>query len=243
MRRVILPALILRAGVAYGAIEHIPIKSNLVLNPGHAYTISLQATEATEIGWKAVQPKPCTTKCVQATDLTGGISYSIATALGASMKYTPAAGTISVEYKNVSTEPVTINVYRVKRTCESEACKFFDPNDKGRWLVFKIDEFTSISTSSDGSYSVISGVATSGRQFRFKAVWWTEDKNAIGVNCSPFVKGYLDRHTPKDQYRPYVISGRAVGPAGDDTAIVLKSVDTCAPKAPNFGAPDSAIFK
>jgi hypothetical protein len=71
-------------------------------------------------------------------------------------------------------------------------------------------------------------------------VWWTDDKNALMVNCSPFVTRYLENHTPKEQYRPYVISGHAIGEAAN---IVLKSVDTCAPKAPNFGAPDKNVFR
>jgi hypothetical protein len=240
MRFSMLALLILRAATAHGAVVHIPIHSGLVLQAGEAYTITVQATEPMEIGWLAVQPKPCTTDCVQATDVTGGINYTIATALGAARTYEPVGGKIVVEYKNLSREPVTINVYRVKRTCEAEACRFLDDTKKGRWLVFKVGEFTSITTSKDGSYSVISGVTIAGRPFTFKAAWWTDDKAALVVNCSPFVKKYLDNHTPSEQYRPYIISGQAFG---EGAGIVLKSVDTCAPKAPNFGVPEKNVFK
>ncbi|MBI2679470.1 MAG: hypothetical protein HYX25_00510 [Candidatus Solibacter usitatus] len=202
--------------------------------------MTIDASEATEIGWKAVQSPPCTTNCVQATELTGGIHEAIATSLGATQKYTPVSGKISVEYKNVSSQPVTINVYRVDRTCDAEACKFLDEGQTSRWLVYKVDEFKTIATSKDGSYSIISGVAVSGRPFSFKAVWWTDDKTALMVNCSPFVKKYLDNHTPKEQYRPYIISGQAIG-EGDN--IVLRSIDTCAPRAPNFGVPEKNVFK
>jgi hypothetical protein len=240
MRLSTLPVVLLWAGVAHAAVVHVPIKSGLALKPGEAYTITVDATEQTEIGWRAVQERRCTTNCVQATDVTGGINYSIATPLGASMKYKPVSGKISIEYKNVSTETVKIDVYKVERTCEAEACTFLDPSQRGRWLVFKVDQFKSIATSKDGSYSVISGVTTAGRPFSLRAVWWTDDKAALAVNCSPFVKRYLDNHTPKEQYRPYIISGQAVG---DATNIVLKSVDTCAPKAPNFGVPDANVFR
>jgi hypothetical protein len=233
-------ALVLWAGAAHGAVVHVPIKLSLALKQAEAYTITVEATEPTEIGWQAVQTKRCTTNCVQATDVTGGINYTIATPLGGSMKYTPASGKISIEYKNVSSDPVIINVYRVRRTCEAEACKFLDESQKGRWLVFKVDEFTSIATSKDGSYSVITGVAMTGRAFTFRAVWWTDEKTALMVNCATFVTRYVDNHTPKEQYRPYVISGQATGEAAN---IVLKSIDTCAPKAPNFGAPDQSVFK
>jgi hypothetical protein len=240
--RVSLPLLLVFwAGTAQGAVTHVPLKSSLVLKPDQAFTLTVEATEPTEIGWQAVQAKRCTTDCVQATELTPSGKNTIATALGASRKYTPAAGKISIEYKNLSAEPVTINVYRIHRVCDAEACTFLDESQKSRWLVFKVDEFKSITTSKDGSYSVISGVAQSGRAFSFKAVWWTDDKAAMLVNCSPSVSTYLDTHAPKDQYRPYVISGQAIGEAANN--IVLKSIDTCAPKAPNFGVPDKNVFK
>ena len=141
MRLSILLLSLVWVGAAHAAVEHVPITSNVNLKPGEAQAITVEATGPTEIGWRAVQAKPCTTDCVQATDVTGGISYTIATRLGASMKYTPAAGKITIEYRNVSGEPVTINVYRVHRTCEAEACSFLDQGQKGRWLVFKVDEF------------------------------------------------------------------------------------------------------
>ena len=240
MRCPMLLFLLLWAAVAHAAVMHVPVKSGVVLKPGQAYTITVESTEPVEIGWLAVQARRCTTNCVQATELTSGIHYSIATPLGASRKYQPVSGKVSVEYKNTSTQPVTINIYRVKRTCEAEACKFLAPGQKGRWLVFKVDEFRSIATSNDGSYSVVSGVAESGRPFRFRAVWWTEEKSAFAVNCSPFIKKFLDNHTPRDQYRPYVISGQAVG---EPANIVLTSIDTCAPKAAHFGVPENNVFK
>jgi hypothetical protein len=228
------------AGAAHAAVEHVPIKSNVELRPGEVHTITCEATQPMEIGWQAVQAKPCTTNCVQATDVTGGINYTIATPLGASRNYTPASGKITVEYKNVSSEPVTINIYRVEQTCEAEACKFLDESQKGRWLVFKVDEFKSIETSKDESYTVISAVVISGKPLSFRAVWWTDDKKNRLVNYALFVKRYLDKRTPKEDYRPYVISGQAVGGPAN---IVLKSVDPCAPKAVHFGVPEANVFR
>jgi hypothetical protein len=243
MRLSILPLILLWAGVADGAVVHVPIKSGRVLKSGETYTVTIEATKPVEIGWDAVQAKRCTTNCVQATDVsdvTGHTQYRIATPTGASKEYAPVSGKISVEYKNVSGEPVTSNVYRVRRTCEAAACKFLDERQKGRWLVFKVDEFKTIATSRDGSYSVISGITSAGKPFSFKAVWWTDQKAAAMINCAPFVKRYLDNHTRKEEYRPYIISGQAVSDSPD---IVLKSVDTCAPRAPNFGVPDQNVFK
>ena len=240
MRRPMLLLLVFCAGIAQAKVTHIPIQSAVVLKPGEAHTITVQASQPVEIGWLAVQAKPCTTNCVQATQLTNGIKYSIATPLGAAKKYQPESSKISIEYKNVSSEPVTINIYRVQRVCDAEACKFLNPDQKGRWLVFKVDEFRSISTSKDGSYSLVSGVAESGRPFRFRAVWWTDEKTPFTFNCASFIKRYLDNHTPKEQYRPYIISGHATG---EPAKIVLTSVDTCVPKAPHYGVPEANVFK
>jgi hypothetical protein len=52
-------------------------------------------------------------------------------------------------------------------------------------------------------------------------------------------KRYLDQHTPKERYSPYVISGQAVGLA----PIVLRSIDTCAPRAARFGVPEENVFR
>jgi len=240
MRPSILPLLLVWSGVAHAAVVHEPIKSAVELMPNEDVTITVDAAEQTEIGWQTLQAKRCTTNCVKATNLTDAVSTSVATPIGASLKYKPVAGKIRIEYKNVSNDPVTIDIYRVKRTCEAEACRFFNYGDKGRWLVFKVDEFKSITTSSDESFSQIAGVAQSGRSFKARMVWWTEEKKAIGVNCAPFVKRYLDNKTPKEQYSPYVISGYMVK---ETPEIVLISIDTCAPRAPKFGVPEENVFK
>ena len=228
------------SGMAHATVVHVPLKSGVALKPGEAYTVNVEAAGSMEIGWKAVQAKPCTTSCVQATQLMAGVTYSIATPLGAAKKYRPESGKIVIEYKNVSDEPVTIDVYRVERTCDAEACRFLDESQKSRWQVFLVDEFKGIETSKDGSYSVITGVVMSGRPFRFRAVWWTDNKTGLMVNCAPFVKRYLENHTPKEQYRPYVISGQALDATGE---IVLKSVDSCAPKAWKFGVPQENVYR
>jgi hypothetical protein len=240
MRRSILPIVIFWSSVAHAAVVHTPIKSAVPLMPNQAVTVTIEAAEPVEIGWLTLQAKRCTTNCVEATDLTSTIHTSVATPIGGSLKYKPVAGKITVEYKNVSNDPVTIDIYRVKRTCEAEACKFFNYGDKGRWLVFKVAEFKSITTSSDESYSVITGVVESGRSFRIKVVWWTEDRNALAVKCAPFVKRYLDNKTQKEQYSPYVIDGHMVK---ETPEIVLISIGSCAPKASKYGVPEENVFK
>ena len=228
----------LLAALGNAAVIRVPIQSGLVLQPDESRTLTVESGDLVEIGWQTVNH--CDADCIQMTDMTrrNGLPFRAAnSALG---KYTPVDGKVSVEYKNISRETVTLDIYRLKRTCDAEACKFLDPNEKGKWLVFKIDEFKGIATSKDRSYSTVSGVATSGRLFTIRVIWWTDDKNTIGSNCAIFIKRYLDSHTPKEQYRPYILSGQEVG-QGDP--LTLKSIDTCVPKAPNFGVPEKNVFR
>jgi hypothetical protein len=239
MIRSIVCLMIVCTGTVYGAVKHLPVRSGVVLKPGEAYTAQVASTKIVEIGWTAVQAKRCSVDCVQMTVLSGTWHQPFAASLGAEGKYTPTDGKLVVEYKNVSQQPVTIDVFRVERTCDAEACKLFDPSKKGSLLVFKIDEFKSITNSADGSYSVISGVVESGRAFRIHAVWWTDEKGGF-QGCPRFIKGYVDNHTPKEKYRPYILSGVNVGDANN---IVLKSIDDCVPSAPHFGVMEKDVFK
>jgi hypothetical protein len=231
--------MIVCTGTVYGAVKHVPIRSGVVLKPGEAYTAQVESAKLVEIGWTAVQAKRCTMDCMQMTLMSGTYHQPFAAPLGAEGKYTPTDGKIVVEYKNVSQEPVTIDVFRVERSCDAEACKLFSSSQKGRWLVFKVAEFKSITNSTDGSYSAISGVVESGRTFRIRVVWWTDEKGGF-QGCPRFIKGYVDNHTPKERYSPYVISGQAIG---DGNGIVLKSIDSCVPSAAHFGVPEQNVFK
>ena len=233
MRNLILTAFVVLAVAAYGVVTHAPIKSKVELKPGQAYTVTIASSAPLEIGWTAVQAKSCTMNCVQATDLNPASHVSLATSIGESFLYQPLNGKVAAEFKNVSTQPVTIEIYRVTRTCEAEACKFIDKSAKGRSLTFKIKEFKSITTSKDGSYSTISAVAMSGRPFTLRAIWWTEDPKGFRFSCEKWIKGWLDTRAPPDRYSPYVFDGEVIG---DDNHLVLQHVDSCVPHAPNFGA-------
>ena len=239
MRVTLLTALVFLTAGSQAAVVNVPLKPGVVLNPGQAYTLTIDASSPTEIGWRAVQARRCTTNCIQMTLLTTPSLPPFSAALGAQGNYTPVGGKISVEYKNVSTQPVTIDIFRITRTCGAEACRFIDPAVKGRWLVYKIAAFKSIVTSQDGSYSTISGTTLGGRPFTVRAVWWTDDKTAMR-HCATFIQRDLDTHVPAEKYRPYILSGQATG---EGNSIVLKSIDDCVPNAPNFGVPDANVFK
>ncbi|HEY1578039.1 MAG TPA: hypothetical protein VGF82_13295 [Terracidiphilus sp.] len=232
--------LVIASGVAHATVRHVPIKSGAALKPGEVYTARLNSTDPVEIGWTAVHP--CKTNCIEATQVVGNSHFGFATAIGGSKSYEAAAGKIAVEYKNISAEPVTIDVYRIIRICDAESCKFLDNTKKGHTLVFKVDQFKSITTSKDESYSVIAGVAQSGRPFRFYAIWFTDDKTFMNLEkgCTTWIKRYIDNHTPKEQYSPYIIAGQNVG---DERNIVLRSIDDCVGRADHFGVDEKNVFK
>jgi len=239
--RLIPVLLIALVTAAHAAVRHIPIKSGVVLNPGETYIAQIDSSAPAEIAWTVNQAKPCASNCIEATELTRDTHFGFATAIGGSKEYPPVSGKIAVQYKNISQQPVTFDVYRIERICDAEACKFFDNTKKGHTQVFKIDEFKSITTSSDGSYSLISGIAMSGRPFRLRTIWWSDDKNVMRLSCAVWIKRYVDNHASKEQYRPYVMSGIEVG---DGDNLVLKSVDDCVPKAPHFGVlSEDEVFK
>ena len=96
-----------------------------------------------------------------------------------------------------------------------------------------------VAHSKDESYSVISGKTITGKPFRFRAIWWTDDKKTLLVNCAPSVKRYLDKRTTKDQYSPYVISGgsRRGGPHRPALGRHVRR------EGADFGVPEANVFK
>ena len=135
MRISIVSALVIGAVVARAAVLHIPVQSNVELPPGEAYTATLEAADPVgKSDGRAVQAKSCSTKCVQATDLAG--RTSIATSLGASMKYAPSSGRVSIEYKE-RFHPARDDQHlsSAADVRGPESCKFLDAKQTGRWLV------------------------------------------------------------------------------------------------------------
>jgi hypothetical protein len=241
---------VLWSATAYATVERLPIKSSLMLKPNETYLVALDTTEPVEIGW-TVQGKACPTNCIQSEEVggrdlpSGGhIRYTIAASVGASKIYKPVSGKITIEYKNVSNDPVTFDIYRLKRICDSEACKLFVGGQKSHSLVFKVDEFKAIETSSDASYSDISGVVVGGRPFRIKVLWWTDDRMSgsgfLSKSCIRWITKFVTEHWPKEKFAPYILAGQAIGDGSD---MVLTSIDNCSGPAPNYQAPEQNVFK
>src|ERR1700690_3527203 len=131
MSRWIACLMILCSGTVYGAVKQIPIRSGLVLNPGEAYTAQVESAKEVEIGWTTpAQAKPCATDCIKMTLVSDLHPVSFTAKTGARGKYMPTNGKLVVEYKNISQQAVTIDVFRIERTCEAEACKLFDGSKK-----------------------------------------------------------------------------------------------------------------
>ena len=226
------------ASSVYASVTNVPIETKIELKPGESRAITLEATVPVEVGWRAVQEHTCTMHCVEAADKSGGFEYTIATDLGASMKYTPVEGKIKIEYRNKADHPVVIDVYKVDRVCDAEACRLLKDSDKGKWLVYKIAQFTAIETSEDQSYSTITGMTTSGHAFTVKAIWWTDNKESP-FRCHQTIAKYVAGNLSADAYAPYILSGKTMG----DDRTILSNIDTCVPKAPHFGVPDENVFQ
>lgn len=222
---------------AQAAVTNVPIESGIELKPGESRTITVDSDQALEIGWSAVQKPKCAMHCVEAVDKSGGFEYTIATDLGASTNYTPKDGKIVIEYRNKADHPVTIDVHKVERVCDAEACAFLKDGEKGHWLVYKIGQFKSIENSKDRSYSTITGVTAAGKDFTVKVVWWSDNNNGL-FTCWKGIGQYISDNVPPGEYAPYILSGASLG---DDKSI-LQNVDTCAPKAPKFGVPEENVF-
>jgi hypothetical protein len=234
---------------AQATVEILPIESSLLLKPAETYRVELDATEPAEIGW-TVQGRACATNCIQADEVWRGlpaggrVQYTIAASVGASKIYQPVSGKITIEYKNISNDPVTLDIYRLKRLCDSEACNFFVAGQKGHSLVYKVDEFKAIETSNDASYSDISGVVVGGRPFHVKVLWWTDDRMSgsgfLSKSCIRWITKFVTEHWPKEKFAPYILAGRAIGDGSD---MVLTSIDNCSGPAPNYQVSDQNLFK
>jgi hypothetical protein len=132
MLRSMLCLTILCTGTVYGAVKHVPIRSGVVLNPGEAYTAQVESAKLVEIEWTLVQPKKCTMDCVEMTPMSGTLrrpSFSAAT--GAIGKYTPTDGKLAVEFKNISQEPVTIDVTASSGVARRKHASFSTPARRG----------------------------------------------------------------------------------------------------------------
>lgn len=223
---------------AMAAVNQIPLQQDLVIAPGERQTITVEAETEIELGWEVVSEPACETDCIEVVDQTDGRGFTFTARANGLMTITPVDGRVAVDLTNKAEHPVTLIVYRLERICEAESCGLIDDAKDGRWMVFKIDEFTSIETSADESFSTISGITTTAKPFIIKAVWWRYDPEEAFA-CAKFIRQYINEGVPKEEYHPYVLAGTVVE---DENGVVLTSVDTCAPKAPNFGAPAGSIY-
>jgi hypothetical protein len=240
MRTPVLLALLLAPSSVAAEVAEVPIHTKVDLKPGETRTFTFQSPEPLELGWNATQTQPCTMSCVEVTD-TAPPHNSFATNRGGRGKYKPVAGKIKLTYANKSTQAVTITIYRVKRTCESESCAFVKGKDEGHSIDIVVGHFKSITTSKDGSYSVVSGDTVAGRPFTAKLLWWTDDpKSPVIINCSKTIQGYIDKQTPPEEYSPYILPGTLVGDVKD---LVVTKFTGCVRKGTKYGMLESSIYK
>lgn len=226
--------------VAFADLEHITVASGIQLQPGGTRVVAIKSAEPLEIGWENTQAKPCTMSCVEASIEKGGAKYSWAAPMGGSKEYTPDAGKITITFRNVSKDPVAINVFKVKRTCKAASCAFVKNKKSTRPMVIKVGLFKAVTKGKDGSYSVVTGVTEAGKPFVARVLWWTDNpKNAL-INCHATMQAYVDKQTPREEYSPFILPGRFVG---DDKTLAIDEITGCVPKGAKYGMDESSLYK
>ena len=93
-----------------------------------------------------------------------------------------------------------------------------------RSLVLRIAAFTSVETSEDGAFSIITGRTISGKDFRIRATWEMIERGP------DHIESWISHRKP--DHGPYVLAGTATG-----TAPIVLKVDTCTPRGARFKAP------
>ena len=103
------------AGTLYGAVKHIPVRSGVVLKPDAAYTAQVESTKPVEIGLDG-RSSATLHHGLRADDSDErNLAPTVRGGAGSRRELHPTDGKVVVEFKNVSQEPVTIDVIRVER--------------------------------------------------------------------------------------------------------------------------------
>lgn len=225
---------------AYATEVRSTLQSGVEIKPGEPMVIAIQSQRPMEIGWTVDHAAPCDSPCIGSVDMSSRNKDVLSSDTGASQLYRPKDGTIKIEFRNLIDRPVTIDIYMVEQVCDSgaEACEFLKLDELGDWLVYKIEKFTSIETSKDGSYSKIEGSTTRGKIFTLMAVWWFDGSEENTGECQDEIVRYIQERSPISEYSPYILSGRSAA----KNKSVLVNIDTCAPNGSDFAVPDAHVF-
>lgn len=224
-----------------GAAERrVVYQSGVEIRPGEPVVVAIQTGQSMDIGWEVNETSPCDRTCIEAVDMHNRNKSLAASDKGAVRRYESREGKIKIEFRNTIDRPVFIDIYKVENVCdsESEACEFLKLNELGDWLVFKIEQFVSIETSKDGSYSTITANTSRGKLVFFIVVWWIDEPDEKTEECREEITGYINQGTSFVEYSPYILSGRSVS----KTKSILAYIDTCMANGSDFNVPEKYVY-
>lgn len=219
------------------------IETGLIIQPQEtkAITIPADPAGASEIFWQTstgtIKGLECQSNpCIRVYDK--NIDYTTET-FNYQRKFEADEKAIIIELTNIAETPVTIQIQRTVKTCSAESCAYITSTENDDWKVLRAQKINSIRTSTDGSYSHISGTTLLGKSFDEVFVWWTVDKNDT-MSCTTFIQNWID--DPQSFPAPYILAGGILPQKDTNTAHIVMKVDTCTPHGENFNADDEADF-
>ena len=236
-RKMVFLLLFLFLPVNLGAkVEDKILKDNIKIKPGATYKLTINSKSPVNLGLFVDQESGCETACITIKQPNDASSYEYTTKSNAFSEYHPQSGKIEMNYTNISEKPVVISIHQYIHHCDAEACALLmkmgikEPIDfaskNGKFKRLRIASIDTIKTSTDGSWSDVSGTTLFGDPFDVTFIWWLFDPK-IEISCG---KGrYIERYKKKisEGGGPVSIAGNLIY----RNRPIFINVDTCLGRA------------
>lgn len=216
------------------------IDAAFIIKPGETRLLEVKAQadyKNSSMSWTitagTIEGKDCkTTPCIR-YEMNG---FSPQNTFNLWSEFFSADQVISMKLTNIADTDVTLKITRIKKTCTAEICDKISSDEPTDWLVFRIKEITSITTSEDKSYSHITGTTIKDKPFDALFVWWRYHSDEGFTNCHKYIPRWIEnKKTP-----PYILSGSILPSHTKEQLITF--VDTCTPNGGKFAAPEQNDF-
>lgn len=172
-------------------------RKDISIASGKTHPFEIQSQDPVTVKWQNKQEPECQDNCVEARQIGNPIDLVVSGQYGAAYDFQPIDGAIRLEFKNISQQPVVIDIYSEKEVCDAEACEILKskgieyPFDYGeidfgykRVLLARVDK---METSKDGSYSRVQGETIYGTPFDVILIWWLIEQPSFGAMCREWI--------------------------------------------------------
>lgn len=215
---------------AEATLEDKVIIEGIEISPNESYQLSIKSAAPTRLGVFIDDTTPCKTDCISVLENKSSIEHKTRNNLFS--KFMPEAGVINVQFKNIIESPVKISVHQYIKKCDSEACTFLnslgikEPLNFGRshgvYKRLRMSSISRIETSSDGSWSNVSGKTVFGNSFKVTIIWWLYDPSReISCGKGKYIQSYKKKMERGDG--PTLIAGKLVR----RDQLIFMDIDTC----------------